>query len=112
MQQYVDILPPDLATFQVDWAHRDINLYNIFTINIMNGATAIPSYVDGANAGRIYIGFPIRDKNNNPVFAADLGFGSIKEGDMLPCYFETGTDYVTPNSGKNLKCRIRKSMMT
>jgi hypothetical protein len=47
----------------------------------------IPSYNDGANAGRIYIGFPVINKNNGAVFAADLGFTGIVDGSVLPCFF-------------------------
>ena len=32
VEQYIDILPPDLAYFNVTWAHRDTNLPNIYTL--------------------------------------------------------------------------------
>lgn len=31
VQQYVDLLPGDVSYFNVTWAHRDINQYNIYT---------------------------------------------------------------------------------
>ena len=87
VQQYVDILPPEVAEFKVDWAHKDINRYNIFTVELKNGGTTIPAYNDGSNQGRIYIGFPIRDDNNNPVFTDNLGLSGMTEGELIPCYF-------------------------
>ena len=87
VQQFVDILPPEVSEFKVDWAIRDIGTYNIWTIEFKNGQTPIPAYNDGSNAGRITIGFPTVDENSNSVFAADLGFTSINEGTILPCYF-------------------------
>jgi hypothetical protein len=77
-QQYVDILPPDLSYFNVTWAHRDINQFNIFTVEFKNGPNVIPSYNDATTAGRIYIGFPTVDANIGTVFASDLGFTGIK----------------------------------
>ena len=110
VQQFIDILPPEVAEFKVDWAIRDIGTYNIWTIEFKNGPTPIPAYNDGSNAGRITIGFPTVDENSNAVFAADLGFSGIVEGSVLPCYFEEGASFVGPVSGKQLECRIRKSM--
>ena len=53
----------------------------------MNGQTPIPAYNDGANAGRIYIGFPLINSNSGTVFASNLGFSGITEGSLLPCFF-------------------------
>lgn len=32
VQQYIDILPPDIAYFNVSWANRDRGAFNIFTV--------------------------------------------------------------------------------
>ena len=56
-------------------------------LDIKNGLNIIPSYNDATNAGRIYIGFPVINKNNAAVFAADLGFNGIIDGSALPCFF-------------------------
>jgi hypothetical protein len=112
VQQYVDLLPGDVSYFNVSWAHRDINQYNIYTVEFKNGQTAIPSYNDATTAGRIYIGFPMLDSLSNNVFAANLGFSGITEGSVLPCYFDTGFNFVTATGGKSLTCKIRMSLMT
>jgi hypothetical protein len=77
VQQYIDILPGDVAYFNVTWAHRDIGQVNIYTVEFKNGPTAIPSYNDATNAGRIYIGFPMRDSAGNTVFTPNLGYSGI-----------------------------------
>lgn len=111
VQQYVDILPGDVAYFNISWAHKDIGKTNIYTVEFKNGPNIIPSYNDGANAGRIYIGFPMQDSLGNTVFTSDLGYG-LGEGSVLPCYFDTGVNFVTATGGKSLTCKIRKSMLT
>ena len=102
-------MPPDVGYFNISWAVRDIDVYNIWTIEFKNGLTAIPSYNDGANAGRITFGFPTVDKNNAAVFAPDLGFTGIIEGSVLPCFFETASGFVGPSAGKTMACKIRQS---
>jgi hypothetical protein len=80
---------------------------------MQNGATPIPSYNNGATAGRIYFGFPMLDASSNPVFASNLGFSGITEGTVLPCYFDsTVTNAVTATGGQTLQCKIRLSQMT
>ena len=108
VQQYVDILPGTLPSFNVNYAHRDIGRSNIFEIEFRNGGQTIPAYNDGTTAGRIYIGFPVKDENNGNVFASDLGFSSGL-GTVVPCWFKSGVGYVTPLSGKNLTCHLRNS---
>lgn len=100
MQNYIDILPGEVAYFIADYAHRDTNQYNIFQFEFKNGAEAIPAYNAASNAGRIYIGFPTKDDNNNNVFDLDLGIGVL--GSHVPCYFPTGADYASPLSSKKL----------
>jgi len=87
VQQYIDILPPDVAYFNISWANRDQGVYNIYTVEIKNGLVAIPAYNDAANAGRIYIGFPTVNKNSGAVFASNLGFSGYTDGAVLPCFF-------------------------
>jgi hypothetical protein len=112
VQQYVDLLPGDVSYFNVSWAHRDINRANIFTVEFKNGPTEIPAYNNATNSGRIYIGFPMTDSQSNNVFASHLGFSSISEGGVLPCFFDTGTNFVTAIGGRTLTCKIRMSLMT
>lgn len=112
VQQYVDLLPGEVSYFNISWAHRDINKYNIYTVEIKNGPTIIPSYNDATNAGRIYIGFPMTDSQSNNVFAANLGFSGMTDGSVLPCYFDTGANFVTATSGKALTCKLRLSLIT
>lgn len=109
VQQLMDILPKDVGYFNVSWAHKDIGVHNIFTVEFKNGPDAIPAYNDGANPARIYIGFPTINSNNDIVFASDLGFTGIKEGDILPCFFETASGFVGPISGSSMQCKISKS---
>lgn len=112
VQQYVDLLPGEVSYFNVSWAHRDINRANIYTVEFKNGPTIIPSYNDATNAGRIYVGFPMIDSQSNNVFASNLGLSTISEGGVLPCYFDTGVNFVTATGGKTLTCKIRMSLMT
>ncbi len=85
----------------MDFAHRDVNIHNIFTAEFMNGGlTTIPAYNDATKASRIYIGFP------SPQFASNLGYAN---GTVIPCYFDSGTGYIAPIGGKNLECRLRIS---
>ena len=109
VQQDIDILPPDVGYFNVSWAHRDIGYDNIFTVEFMNGAGVIPAYNDGANAGRISLGFPTVQPSGGSVFDSDLGFTTLKEGALLPCFFETAAGFAGPFSGKSLECKLRKS---
>ena len=87
VQQYVDLLPPEVGYFNVSWAVRDQGVYNIYTIEFKNGANTIASYNDGANPGRIYFGFPTINANSGGIFATNLGFSGITEGSILPCFF-------------------------
>lgn len=87
VQQEIEILPGDVGYFNVSWAVKDQGVYNIFTVEMKNGPHTIPSYNDGANSGRIYIGFPTINDNNGAVFLGNLGFTGITEGSVLPCYF-------------------------
>lgn len=85
----------------MDFAHRDVNIHNIFTAEFMNGGlTTIPAYNDATKASRIYIGFP------SPQFASNLGYAN---GTVIPCYFDSGIGYIAAISGKNLECRLRVS---
>jgi hypothetical protein len=54
-----------------------MKVFIIYTVQFQNGLAAIPSYNDGANPGRIYIGFPTVTASLSAVFAANLGFASI-----------------------------------
>lgn len=47
----------------------------------------------------------------NTVFASDLGYG-LGEGNVLPCFFDSGVNFVTAISGRSLACKIRMSMLT
>lgn len=79
-------------------------------MEFQNGNSPITAYNDGTNASRIYIGFPrVNSDGSGTVFLADLGFSN---GTIIPCYFETGPDYVTPISGKKLGCRLKRSTST
>jgi len=49
------------------------------------------------------------DANNNQVFASNLGFTSIQEGAILPCYFDVGFNFVTASASKTMYCKIRLS---
>lgn len=106
------MLPNDVGYFNVSWAIKDINVPNIYTVQFMNGPTAIPAYNDGANQGRIYIGFPMQDSYSNPVFSSNLGFSTLSEGSILPCYFDTGLNFVTAITNKTMQCKLRMSQMT
>lgn len=109
VQQFVDILPGDVGYFNVSWAVRDMGVVNIYTVEFKNGQNAIPSYNDATTAGRIYIGFPMIDSLGNQVFTSNLGFTGYTEGQILPCYFDTGSNFVTATSGKVMYCKIRMS---
>lgn len=91
----------------MSYAHRDANLDNIYIAELQNGPNVVTAYNNAANASRIYIGFPtVRGNGAGTVFTNNLGFSN---GIVVPCYFETGADYITPIGGKKLECRLRVS---
>ncbi len=98
VQQYIDILPGTVDYFNATYAHRDIGKHNIFTFEFRTGPDSIPAYNDGTRAGRIYIGFPTRDDNSASVFSTNLGFFNGL-GTVVPCYFESGVNYITSVPG-------------
>lgn len=111
VQQYIDILPGPVRYFNVSFAHRDTGKQNIFQVNFRTGSVVVPAYNDATTAGRIYIGFPTKDDSNNDVFTTNLGFtGGI--GSIVPCWFQTGTGYISAITGTNLTCRLRTSPYT
>ena len=61
VQQYIDILPGPVPYFNVSYAHRDMARHNIFEIEFRTGDDVVPAYDDATTAGRIYIGFPVKD---------------------------------------------------
>jgi hypothetical protein len=109
-EQFIDIKPRKVQYFNMSYAHRDANLDNIFIAEFQNGPTPITAYNDATNASRIYIGFPrVNGDGSGTVFLSNLGFSN---GTIVPCYFDTGADFVTPISGKKLECRLRRSAST
>lgn len=109
-EQFSDIKPDRIQYFNVSYAHRDANLDNIYIAEFQNGPSVITAYNDVTNASRIYIGFPrVNSDGSGTVFLSDLGYSN---GTVIPCYFQTGADYVTPISGKKLACRLKRSTST
>lgn len=53
----------------------------------------------------------MQDSQGNAVFASDLGYG-LSEGSVLPCFFDSGVNFVSAISGRSLACKIRMSMLT
>jgi hypothetical protein len=108
---YFDILPGNVAYFNVTFGHRDTGKENIFEIAFRTGSTIVPAYNDATTAGRIYIGFPTKDDANNDVFSTNLGFSSGL-GTIIPCWFQLGTGYISAVVGTNLTCKLRTSPNT
>ena len=109
-EQFIDIKPDRIQSFNISYVHRDANQDNIYIAEFQNGPTPISAYNDATNASRIYIGFPqINADGSGTVFTSNLGFSN---GTIVPCYFDTGADFATPLSGKKLECRLRKSAST
>ena len=102
-------MPENVASFNATYSHLDKGQFNIFEFYFKNGATEIPAFDDTTTAGRIYIGFPTKDENSANVFADDLGFSRVT-GDKIPCYFKQAAGYATALTGKNLECRLIKSV--
>lgn len=111
VQQYVDVLPGVVPYFNVSYAHRDIGRDNIFEVKFRTGSVVVPAYNDATTAGRIYIGFPTLDDASAGVFPTNLGFSSGL-GTVVPCWFQTGSGYISALSGKNLTCKLRNSPFT
>lgn len=81
------------------YAHRDVGLDNLFVVEFWNGGEVVKAYNDLGNASRILVGFPtVVADGVTGAFVAGLGV----QGVVVPCYFETGADYVTPIAGKSL----------